>query len=208
MAITDANITSFIRSIVGEAVAKYWSADEVTLYKQFAMAKVQAELFYLLWETKKDYVFLPTTAGTSLLDPPSDCFKLSHIQVTSTGNKIKYVSEDEWYKYVYGDTGITATDTDYFTAWYMKNLATVADFPESCRVLIAIEAAILARSKDEDVTTDLLVLKKEAKLAAVTDLTIANMHQVDAFGDYVEADAIDNGYVWTWKGGKIKIVAV
>jgi hypothetical protein len=208
MSITSANVTSFVRSIIGEASARYWTDAEITLYVQFAMTKVQSELFYLLWETKKDYAYLPTVSGTSLIDPPADCNKISQIQITSTGDKIKYVSEDEWYKYTYGDAGIDFTDSDFFTAWYMKNLDEVTDFPESCKVLIGIEAAIMARAKNEDSSSDLFILQKDAKLAAMTDLTMANMNQIDAFGDYAESDAIDDSYVWTWKGGKIKIVAV
>ncbi|MCK7532356.1 MAG: hypothetical protein MZV63_15650 [Marinilabiliales bacterium] len=208
MAISSANASAFVRSLVGEATAKFWTADEITLYLQFGMTKVLGEMHPFLWDRYKDYAYIVTTAGTSEYDAPSDAYKVSHIQITETGRKIRYISEDEWYKYAYVDSGVDVTDTDYFMVWYMKNLDEIADFPDSCRALIAVEAAIIARTKNEDVTSDLMVMRNEFKKAALTDLAMTNMHQIEAFGDYREEDTIDESYVWTWKGGKIKIASM
>lgn len=208
MAITSANAVSFVRNLIGERTAKYWTADDITLALQFAMAKVQGELYPWLWDRYKDYAYLPVVSGTSVIDPPSDAFKISSIQITETGKKIRYIPEEEWYKYAYNDSGIDFTDTDYFMAWYMKNLDEITDFPDSCRALIAVEAALIARAKNEDVTPDILNMQKEYKKAALTDLAMTNMSQIEAFSDFQEEDVIDESFVWTWKGGKIKIAAM
>jgi hypothetical protein len=208
MAITSANAIAFVRSLLGESSAKYWTDPEITLYLQFAMAKVQGELYPFLWERYKDNAYIVTVSGTSVYDAPSDAFKVSHIQITETGQKIRYIAEDEWYKFKYADGGITFSDSDYFTVWYMKNLDEITDFPDSCRALVAVEAAILGRTKNEDVTSDLMALRAEFKKAALTDVTMTNMHDVLALADYMEEDSMDSSFVWTWRGGKIKIISV
>lgn len=203
MSISNANAVSFVRSLIGESSAKFWTNDEITLYLQFAMAKVQGELFPLLWERNKDYAYIDTVAGTDDYDAPADSFKVSHIQITETGKKVRYISEDEWAKYKYNNAGITGTDNDFFTVWFMKNLDEITDFPDSVRVYIAIEAAIMARAKNEDVTSDLINMHRDAKMAALTEVTMYNMHQIDAFSEFSEEEELDMQYVWTWKGGKI-----
>jgi len=208
MSISNANAVAFVRSIAGEATAKYWTDAEITLYLQMSMAKVLGEMLPWLWERNKDYANLATTSGTSEYSAPADSYRVSHIQIKETGKKIRYIAEDEWYKYAYVDEGVTFTDTDYFIVWFMKNLDEIADFPDPCRYLIAVDAAIMARAKNEDVTPDLIRMRQEAKMSAITDLTVSNMHDIVAFGDYREEDTIDESFVWTWKGGKIKIASM
>lgn len=204
MAITSVNATAFIRSLIGEASAKYWTDAELTLYLQFSMAKVLGEFYPFLWERYKNYSTINIVAGTSEYDPPTDSYKVSQIQVSETGKKVRYIAEDEWYKYAYVDAGFTSSATAYFTVWYMKNLDAIDDFPDACRALIAVEAAIMARTKNEDVSQDLLVMQKQFRDAALTELTMTNMHDINEFADYSEQDAMDESYVWTWKGGKIR----
>jgi len=206
MAITSANAVSFVRSLIGESSAKYWTDAEINLYLQFAMSKVQGEFFPFLWERNKDQEFISTVAGTNDYDAPADTYKISHIQVAETGKKIRYISEDEWAKYKYNSGGITTTATDFFAVWYMKNLDEITDFPDAVRAYIAVEAAIMARAKNEDVTSDLINMQRDFRMAALTEATTYNMHQLDMFSEFSEEESLDMQYVWSWKGGKIHIM--
>lgn len=207
MAITLVNATALIRSLIGEATAKYWTTDEVTLYLQAAMVKVAAQYHPWLFNRYKNVSDLGVVSGTKDYDIVTDGYKLSHIQVKENGKKLRYINEDEYYKYAQW-TGTYPlvwtwvgdhirliptpgfTDTDYLLVWFIKNLDEITDFPDSLRALICVEAAILARTKNEDVTNDLLVLRKEYEAAAIVDLQMTNADDVTQFGDFSEEDSM------------------
>lgn len=207
MAITLTNATALLRSLIGEATAKFWSDTEVTLYLQMAMAKACAQYNPWLFSRNKNVVDFGVIAGTSDYDMVTDGYKLSHIQVKSTGRKLRYINEDEYYKYAEWTTGApavwtwvggkvriiptpSATDTDYLLAWYIKNLDEITDFPDSLRALIVVEAAILARTKNEDVSSDILMLRKEYEQAVLVDLQMTNEADLTQFGDFSEEDSM------------------
>jgi len=202
--ISAANITSFVRSLVGEATAKWWTDAEITLYTQFSMARIQGELYPWLWDKKKTFADFAITSGTAAYDEPSDCFKVSHIQVKSNGKKLQGpLGEDEYYKFADWEDGEpvawmykggqillvptpATTDTDYLMIWYMTALDAVTDFPDSVRGLIGVEAAILARAKNKELTQDLFELRKMYKEAAIMELTMTTGNQVQEIHDFSE----------------------
>jgi hypothetical protein len=208
MAITLLNITDLIRSLIGEKTAKYWEAAEITLYLQLAMVKVQAQYGPWLFSRYKNVANFGTIANQADYDMVTDGYKLSNIQVKETGRKIRYIDENEYYKYAQSTTGTptvwtwvggkvrlmptpSATDSDYMLAWYVKNLDEVTDFPDSCRALIAVEAAILARTKNEDVSSDILMLRKEYELAVQVDLQMANDSDINVMHDFTEEEGME-----------------
>jgi len=203
MAISAANVTSMVRSLIAETTAKYWTDAEITLYVQLAMAKVLGQLYPWLWEKNKTPSDFAITAATPTYAMPSDIYKLSYLQIKENGKKLKYISEEEYYKYASWPTGEpvawtydgglirliptpAATDSDYLLAWGMKNLDEVTDFPDSVRALIAIEAAILARAKDEAVTAELFETRKMFEQAAIMDLTMTTVGQIVEMADHTE----------------------
>jgi hypothetical protein len=207
MAITLANATALIRSLIGEATAKYWTTDEITLYLQMAMTKASTQYGPWLFSRNKNVVDFPVVAGTADYDMVTDGYKLSHIQIKTTGRKLRYINEDEYYKYAEWSGGTpvvwtwvggkvrliptpTATDTDYYLAWYIKNLDEITDFPASLRALIIVDAAILARTKNEDVSSDILMLRKEYEQAVLVDLQMTNEADLNQFGDFSEEDSM------------------
>ena len=207
MAITIVNATAIIRSLIGEATAKFWSTDEITLYLQMAMAKVSAQYHPWLFSRYKNVADLGVVAGTQDYDIVPDGYKLSHIQVKTNGRKLRYINEDEYYKYAGWSPGMpvawtwvgskirllptpTSTDANYLLAWYIKNLDDIADFPDSLRALICVEAAILARTKNEDVSQDILNLRKEYEQAVLVDLQNPNEGSIDQFADFSEEDSL------------------
>lgn len=207
MAITLANATSLLRSLIGEETAKFWKDAEVTLYLQMAMAKACAQYNPWLFSRNKNVVDFGVISGTSDYDMVTDGYKLSHIQIKSSGRKLRYINEDEYYKYAEWTSGWpvvwtwvgnkvriiptpSATDTDYLLAWYIKNLDEITDFPDSLRALIVVEAAILARTKNEDVSSDILMLRKEYEQAVLVDLQMTNESDLTQFGDFSEEDSM------------------
>jgi hypothetical protein len=207
MSITLVNATSLLRSLIGEATAKFWTDAEVTLYLQMAMAKACAQYNPWLFSRNKNVVDFGVIAGTSDYDMVTDGYKLSHIQIKTSGRKLRYINEDEYYKYAEWTAGNpvvwtwvgnkvrviptpSATDTDYLLAWYIKNLDEITDFPDSLRALIVVEAAILARTKNEDVTSDILMLKKDYEQAVLVDLQMTNESDLTQFADFSEEDSM------------------
>lgn len=51
--ITSANVTSFVRSLVGEPITKHWTDEEITLYIKFGMLAVQGKYWYMMTEGDK-----------------------------------------------------------------------------------------------------------------------------------------------------------
>jgi len=206
MSITTANSLSIIRSLVGETTAKYWTDVELGLYQQMAMAKVLSQYGPWLFNKYKNIANLSTVAGTADYDYPTDCYKISYIQDAITGSKLRYVDDDEYWKYKGYPTSTVAwthvggkirfiptpsgTVTNAYIVWYLKNLDEVTDFPDILRALITVEAAILARTKDENVTADLINMKNEYNLSAMVELQTTNMHDVVEMGDFSEEDSL------------------
>jgi hypothetical protein len=206
MAISLVNATAMIRSLIGEATAKFWTADEITLYIQMACVKVAAKFQPWLFSRYKNLAYIVLVAGTKDYDIVSDGYKLSHIQVTTTGKKLRYINEDEMYKYAEytGDPVVwtwagdkirliptpTFSSATYLTAWYIKNLDEITDFPDSIRALIVVEAAILAKTKNEDVSSDILALQKEYEQAVLVDIQMSNSGDIVVFNDFTEEDSL------------------
>jgi hypothetical protein len=182
MAMTLENVTAFVRSLLGESTARYWTDAEVTLYIQMAKVKVQAQFFPYLWNQYKCGADFAITAATSLYNYPTDATKIVALEVKADGKILRKVEEDEFHRYADASSGDptawtllggqirlfpvpSTTDTDYLWCWYWKPLTitattpAVTDFPDVCKSLIAIEAVILARGKDHAITADILELR-------------------------------------------------
>lgn len=193
MAMTLENVTAFVRSMLGESTARYWTDAEITLYLQMSKTKVQAQFFPFLWNQYKLAADFATTVNVSLYNYPTDAFKVVDFHVKETGHKLSKVEEDRFYKYADMDAGDpvawtfhggqvklfptpSTSDTDYLYCWYMKNLTitsttvAVTDFPDSCKMLIGIESVILGRAKDNAVTGDLIELRKLYESVIMTEL--------------------------------------
>jgi len=191
---SEANVTSLTRSLIGEATAKFWTDDEITLYINAAMATIGAKFFYVLYPRYKTFADGAVTSGTATVDLPDNCQKIGKVEVKETKKQLRFIEEDEASEYTnWGDGEPVAwsfkggaiwllptpdiTDTDYLQIWYMEYMDAVTDFPEELRPLIAVEAAILARTKDEDVTPDLLALQKRLSDSAWDSLSITQIQE-------------------------------
>ncbi len=207
MAWTDDGVTNFLRSLVNEYnTTKYWSAVEVELYKQAGMSRVLSEFLPQLYPIYGTYEDFGITAADADYDVPDNCYRIAQILVKETGNKLRHIPRPELYKYSDYDPGDpvgwtykagavhliptpSATDTDYLEWHYMPILDAVTEFPDCLAPLIAIEGAVWACFKDQKLAPSLLAMKREYKMAALTDLTLAAIEHVEVFPDYMEEDS-------------------
>lgn len=209
--LTDDNVTAFIRSLIGESTAKYWTDDEIDLYKKFGMIAVQSKYWYLIYPEKVIKATATMTSGTDYIDKPTDCFKIGKLEVYNNGNgngkHLHIIGTEEIHKYENWSTGdpvaaIFADDkiylyptpnrtvTDFFRFWYVEYFDSVTDFPECLRPLIAIEAVIFAKTKDKNVTVDILAMQQKLEEIAYHALAMSQIQEPDMIGDY----ALDEGY--------------
>lgn len=212
MSLSGANATALVRSLIKEATAKFWTDAEITLYLSAAMQSVWAKYAPFLFEQKKKWVDVAVTDGTAdyLISTAigTDVFKISKIVVKETGNKLRYVTDDElwkYYDYVDGDAVSWTykgggyihliptpgtTDSDYLQCWYMTTYTDITSFPDSLQMVPVIQAVIYAKTKDEDVTPDLLNMLAWHEQLAITDLVQTSMGHVEVFPDYEEEEGL------------------
>lgn len=208
--ISDANVTSYIRSLVNEDTAKFWTDADITLYKQFGMMAVQSRFHPWLQETYKTFANFGITDGTAKYDPATDLsitnlHKVIRIEEQDQGETLRYIQDDEYWKYaewadgdpvawMWDDNDIrliptpNSTDSTFLRIWYTTHMTTVETFPECLRPLIAIEAVIYAKVKDEDLTADVYDLRRRFEMNAYMDLTFSQMQEPIIFRDGAEED--------------------
>lgn len=202
MAWTANNVTDFIRALVNESTASFWTTAQIALFEQAGMSKILSMYYPWLYTTHKTWGDFATTAGDpDATSMPSNLYKVAYLCVKETGKEIDYISTREiWKYYGYGAGNAmgwtwkankinlipapSASDTDYLEIHYMPILDAVTEFPDCMRPLIAVEAVIFAKVKDEDVTADLFKMQKDFQDAVMSDLTLHYIEAVDVFPDY------------------------
>jgi len=296
--ISNADVTAFTRSLIGEATEKHWTDAEIALYIEMAMVQVNTKYWYLLAPTETQveatslvvstaYVSLPgrevgattftgsgkndatfggtythtadltyvvkidsestpdtftwskdggtswyasgvscSTSATTLDNGVtvtfgattghtdteywssnciiSDCAKILRVEVAETRDLLRKIEPDELWKYSVYDDGAAATS--YLNIWYLKYYSTTTDFPVALRPLIAVEAAIMAKTKDSGaIDAGILNLHRNFEDAARAFLATDSMYEPTIFGDYEQEDAYtrSNPCAWAFKENKI-----
>lgn len=300
--ITDANVTSLIRSIIDEATAKHWEDAEIALYKKFGMMSVESKYWYLLaprearvvtaslvaitpyiempgasvgaasytagngglddatfggvYEHRADLTYQVVIDGTSTpntfkwskdggttfevetvsitgsvqtLDNgvtvtftattghttgnlwESACVstsasKILRVEVAETRRLLRKIEPDELWKYSVSDDG--SASSDYLNVWYIKQKSTVGDFPEALRPLIAMEAIVFAKTKDDAMRVNIEQMHRRFESTAITFLSTDSMYEPTIFGDYEQEQAYtrDNPCAWIMRDGKIYLL--
>ena len=208
--ISDANITSYVRSLLNEATAKFWTDAEITNFIKFGMVMAQSRFHTWLFKKTKKLHQLSTIASTAdydLSSTPGDIHKIQHISVASTGAHLRYINDDEYWKYAEVDNGdprawmwynnqvrLIPTPSDaasnYLNVWYSPQLSSTTDFPESVRPWIAVNAVISALTKDKAVSPDLIALAKHCEENVLIDIIFDQMQEAEQFGDYAVEDRL------------------
>ena len=206
--ISDANITSLVRSLIGEATAEYWTDDEITLYIGFAMTVVQNKYWYLLAPTDAKVAATSLTASQTYVTLPTDAAKILRVEVASDRKLLRKIEPDELYKYSVHTPA--AASTNYLNVWYLEYYDATTDFPVALRPLIALEAVKLAAAKDKGITADIESLRREYESDALTFLASDTVYEPTIFGDYAQERAYtdDNPVAWAFRDGKIYLYEV
>ena len=202
--ISDADITAFTRSLIGEATAKHWSDVEIALYVEMAMMKVNTKYWHLLAPTEVQVSAASLSANTEYVSMPDDCAKVLRVEVAETRKLLRKIEADEVWKYSVYDDGAAATS--YLNIWFLEYYDATTDFPEALRPLIAIEAAIMAKTKDTGaVDAGILNLCREFEDTARVFFATDSMYEPTIFGDYEQEDAYtsSNPCAWAFKENKI-----
>lgn len=203
MALTDDNITAYIRSLVNESTASFWTDNDITLYKQIGMSVVQSSYFPYMKDRYKTYQLKGTTADSDTFDSvlSTDAWRITGVEIAETGARLRYITDNEYWKYAGWSPGEpntwmfkagvvkliptpSATVSELFRVWYLPIMDSVSEFPECLRPLIAIEAVISAKVRDENVNQDILWLHKRYSDAAMIALTLDQMQEPIIMGDY------------------------
>ena len=202
--ISDADITAFTRSLIGEATAKHWTDVEIALYVEMAMMAVNTRYWYLLAPTEVQVSATSLSAATEYVSLPSDCAKVLRVEVAETRKLLRKIEPDELWKYSVYDDGAAATS--YLNIWFLEYYDATTDFPEALRPLIAIEAAIMAKTKDTGaVDAGILNLQRRFEETAIAFLSTDSMYEPTVFGDFAQEEAYtdSNPCAWAFKENKI-----
>jgi len=188
--LTDATLETFARSLLGESLAKYWTPAEFAAYKSAVLTNIMNEFWSLLLPIAQDYEEKDRTAATNTVDLPATCFKLSRFEVAATGQKVKFIEDDELWKYhqtedenhcIFKGGKIMllytpgSTETKYYRIWFLPKLTTfeaddpATDIPEPLHPLIGVDIAMMAKIKDDQLKAHLMSMRNlfasNAKLA-------------------------------------------
>ena len=202
--ISDDDVSAFTRSLIGEATAKHWTDVEIALYVEMAMMQVNTKYWYLLAPTEAKVWKESLSASTPFVSLPDDCAKVLRVEVGETRKLLRKIEPDELWKYSEYDDGAAATH--YLHVWYLEYYDATTDFPEALRPLIAVEAAIMAKTKDTGaVDAGIMSLHRKFEEAALVFLATDSMYQPTHFGDYEQEQAFtcSNPCAWAFKENKI-----
>ena len=195
---TDTEFLKFVRSLIAEYIGeeRFWTEEEIELYKKNAMTGVLSEFWHYLVELKKKKALISLVAGQAQLQTPEDFLMVVDLFRTEDNEPLQYIRYNEiswWNNFVSeGYFGWTLSDNkiilipapkqdkaDYLTLWYMPDLKTLSDFPEVLHPLIAIDTVIFAKMKDENVGNALLNLREMYRQKAVRFLTMEQVQRFD-----------------------------
>ena len=209
MAIISADdVTDFVRSLIGETTAKHWSDVEIALYIKMGMMAIEASYWYMLAPLDKKIGQASLVANTAYVDIPDDCAKVIRVEVASTGDQLRFLEPDDLVQFEEYDDGAAATN--YLNIWYLEHKDEVTDFPEPLRPLIALEAVIFGKTKDESVDAGLLALHKRFEDIALNYMGTVQMQEPTLMGDLELEDkyTYDDPVGWMFREGAIYLYKV
>ena len=203
MSMSVADATLFTRSLIKEPTAIFWSDAEITLYLTMAMQSLWSKYSNNLYEIKKSWLTISLLDGVADYNVDATCYKISKILVTSSGNKLSYVFDDELFKYA---DAVPAAATNYLTYYFLPKFADITSFPDVLQPLVCVTAIIFAKSKDESVGQDLLDLRAWYEDSVKFEFASHNLAEPSVFPDFSEEESLGSEYAWTYKAGAIHLL--
>lgn len=173
---TDLDFETYARSLLNDATSVLWTAAEFAVYKAVAIGLVNSIFWNLLFPLKKRPLLYSLAAGENHLDLPVGWHKIVRVEIASTGQSLKPISDTELPDYLNADAGepagyafmrgklrilpdCAAAMTNYLRVYYLPRATTLADLPEDLHPLVAVETVICGRTKDENVSPYLANLR-------------------------------------------------
>lgn len=199
-----------MRSLIKEQTQKFWLDTEIALYIKACTQVVASKYGPWLYPVNQSWVDVGSTVGTNTVTwstgDKAKVLKIDKILTKSDARKVKKIQPDEIWKYLevsegrqvwtFKDNDIylvpasATTDADFFTVYYLPRVVDVTNLPDSLQMVVALQAAILAKHKDEDVDAYLVETLKQAEAAAMTDLVMTTADQIETFGQFTEEEGL------------------
>jgi hypothetical protein len=178
---TRENFRTYVRSLIAEPYASYWTDPEIDAYTDVALILLLNEFWYLLKKTYKKTGYLSITSGNDIIDLPADCLKVLSIKIKDNPMQgFDYIPEDaEDYYEKNGLPGWTFEEgkikinpvpmeskADYLKIKYLPKI-TFENLPDCLFPLLAVRTIIQAKIKDENVPVYIMRLEEQYKQAAM-----------------------------------------
>ncbi len=162
------NFRKFVRSLLAEPVASYWTDEEIDLYTDVAINNLQAELWYLLTAVHKKITALSPQDG--FVELPDDCLKVLIVK-PSDENSFDYIPEgleesyaqNGWRGWTYQNGKIKIIGTpvpESLEVTYLPKF-TFDTLPEILKPLVAVETVLQAKVKDDSIPQHIFLLREK-----------------------------------------------
>ena len=166
---TDSEFSIYVRSLLNESAAAFWTDGDLAAYKKVAITLINGIFWNLLFSLKKWPVTYSLAVGENYLSLPVGWHKVVRVERASDGVPLKPIPDCELPDYLNADAGEPAGYTfvrgkvrilpdsasarpDYLRLWFFPRATTLADLPEDLHPLVAVETVIAGRTKDENVS--------------------------------------------------------
>lgn len=182
---------NYVRSLLAEPMASYWTDEEIDTYVNIALINIQNELWTLLAQRYNATTTINILPEQDEYDVPADCLKILSITFPLSSftamdyiphNLEGYYTNYSLYGWKFENNKIKIypkpTKADTLRVKYLPKF-TITTAPEEMLPLLAVEAIIQAKIKDENVPQYLLILRENFKRNLIVFLTQNQLQNSD-----------------------------
>ena len=187
-----ASTTGFTKGghvIIGEGTVR----QEIQL-----IGSVQAGVSLTMFE---NLTYTHTSAQADVVELQRAIHKVVRVEYASSGKKLDYIEDDKLFLYETGGSGVpqvwlhednkirqvptpTGTSAEYWRVWYLPEFTVLSQLPDILHPLIALEAVINARIKDERLLRALLLKRDHLASIAMGTLAISQLQEPGGISPY------------------------
>ncbi|TET10505.1 hypothetical protein E3J84_03935 [Candidatus Aerophobetes bacterium] len=142
-----------------------------------------------------------TAVQADAVELQREIHKVVRVEYASTGKKLDYIEDDKLFLYETGGSGApqvwlfednqvrqvptpASTEAEYWRVWYLPEFTVLSQLPDILHPLIALEAVINARIKDERLMRALLLKRDHLSGIAMGTLAIAQLQEPGAISPF------------------------
>jgi hypothetical protein len=142
----------------------------------------------------ENLTFTHTVAQADVVELQRGIHKIVRVEYAATGAKLDYIEDDKLFLYETGEEGApqvwlyednkvmqvptpATTAANYWRVWYLPEFTALSQLPEILHPLIALEAVINARIKDERLMRALLLKRDHLAGIALGTLAIPQLQE-------------------------------